>query len=926
MLEKRSSPHRTLSTVLVTLALLATLFATLLVLNAYQNYRSAAALIRVTLMADHLGSAADAYARERAYSAGALGNPQGLSSATHDQILAQRSQADQELAQALGIADQIRALFRQGSGYHSALAALHFANSDLMSRRRQLDPLLAGQDAEMGLESWFTTTTRLIDNVRLVQRIAVTLLNQPAEVEWLTLDLGVSAASAAEYLGRERTVMAYYIARKVVVPEAMRAQLASYRGVVQNHLETIFNAVDHTQLSTQLSERVAEMKRTLEEDYDPLRRQVLLADRHGDYPVSVTRWLLSATRAIDSLSAIGHAVAGETRARIEDIAKKNQRRLLFMVLLLAVSVLIAVFGLAKLRVAARLLARQEQLANATLGMVGDAVITTDTARIVRYLNPVAETLTGWKASQAVGRPLTEIYRSRDTFAGGERLDPIARCLAEDRPVTLGRDVLLTRGDGEEIAVQDSATPIRDPDGRIRGAVLVFYDASSLRHAPHLLSYHARHDPLTGLLNRREFERRLDELVASARELGNHHVLCFVDLDNFKPINDSCGHDAGDKLLQQIAYLLSQRVRGNDTLARIGGDEFAVLLEGCDVAKGMQVAQALCDLIRDYRFVWQEQPFEIGASIGLAPITQDVVNAAQIMNAADAACYAAKEQGRNCVHLFTPENLDQIDRRSEQQWLPRLQRALEEDRFALYAQPIVPALPGQRILCEILMRLRDDDENVLHPGSFLPAAERHQLAPELDRWVIRHTLRTLSTLPSSFTGNHIFTINLSSASLSDEGLFDFITAQLSEFGMDPMGLCFEITEATAAAALRQVAQLIQGLHELGCNVALDDFGTGLSSLAHLKNLNVDYLKIAAPFVREVARDDIAAAMVDAIGTIARLMGIKTIAEYVTTPDAAQRLRNIGIDYLQGYAISKPLPLLEVVQWLEQQEQDVVQDNA
>lgn len=926
MFERRRSPHRIISTILVALALLSTLFATLLVVNAYQSNLHAKQLIRVSTMVDHLNAAAVTFTLEQGLTSAALGRPGTMDNTARRRILTLRAAGDRSLQQALDIAGRLATLFRQGSGYHSVLGELRFAHDDLNSRRRQVDDLLNGGRADLGLDAWLATTTRLINNLRLVERIAVTTLDLPTEVGWVMVDLGGSAWNAARHLGHERSLLAYYVAARRIVPQGSRTQLISDHSAVSNNLVTILSVASHTYLTPQLRERIALMKRTLDEDYDPLRRQVLLAAQHGDYPVDGAGWLRSATGAVDTLTAIGDAVSQTMHARIDAIALANQQRLLTMLVLFAVSVVVTLFGLYKTRAAAQLLARQEQLADVTLSIVGDAVITTDTGQIVRYLNPVAEALTGWQADHAIGRPLTEIYRSHDRFAGGERIDPVTRCIAENRPVTLGRDALLTRRDGEEIVVQDSATPMRDPDGQLRGAVLVFYDATSLRHAPHLLTYHAHHDPLTGLLNRREFERRLDELVAGARDLGTHHVLCFLDLDNFKPINDTCGHDAGDRLLQQISYLLSQRVRGNDTLARIGGDEFAVLLEGCDIDKGLQVAQTLCDLIRDFRFVCQEQPFEIGASIGVAPITSDVVNAAQIMAQADAACYAAKEMGRNGVQLFAPENLGQSDRRGEQQWLPRLQQALDEDRFALYAQPIVPTTPGRQTMCEILVRLRDEDDNVLHPGSFLPAAERHRLTPELDRWVVRHTLRRLSALPSTLTGNHIFTVNLSSASLSDEGLFDFITAQLSEFAIDPAGLCFEITETTAAAALRQVSQLIQGLHELGCSVALDDFGTGLSSLAHLKHLNVDYLKIAAPFVRDVARDDIAAAMVDAIDTVAHLMGVKTIAEYVTTPDAIQRLRTSGVDFLQGYAVAQPLPLAEAIEWLQRRETGAVHDHV
>lgn len=926
MTDRRHSPHRIISTILVVLALLSTTLATLLVIDAYQRNQQAGRLIRMSTMTDRLNTAAAIYAIERGMTSGLLGAPDAMTGDTQAQILNLRDEADTLLTEALRDAEVLRPILPESSGYPSALTDLRFAHADLLSRREQLEPLFKRGSASMALDAWFATTTRLIENIQLVERIAVTTLDLPHEVGLLMFDLGGSAWRAAEYMGRERGLLAYYISAKRIVPEALRTQLINYRGVVDNYIATILHIADHTTLSTELRQRITAMNSVLDEDYAPLRRQVLLATEHGVYPVDGTSWLASATRAIDTLLMIGRTVTQETRTRINAVAADNQRQLLGMAFLLFISLVITSVGLYKTHMAAELLSRQEELAGVTLNIVGDGVITTNTDQVVRYLNPVAEELTGWKAEEAIGRPLNEIYNTDDNFAGGERINPVAQCIAENRLIALGRDVVLTRRNGEEMQVQDSATPMRDNNGRIYGAVLVFYDATSLRNAPHLLSYHARHDPLTGLLNRREFEHRLDDLIASARELGEHHMLCFIDLDNFKPINDTCGHEAGDKLLQQITYLLSQRVRGNDTLARIGGDEFAVLLEGCGIPKGQHVAQTLCDLIQDYRFTWQEQLFEIGASIGIAPINADVVNAAQVMNEADAACYAAKELGRNRIQLFEPENLQRVQRRGEQQWLPRLQRALDEDHFTLYAQPIIPSAPGHPSLCEILVRLRGDGDHLVHPGSFLPAAERHQLTPDLDRWVIRNTLTTLSQLPAGLVRNRIYTINLSNASLSDETLFDYISEQLTACGVSPEMLCFEIAETTAATAMRQVAQLIDGLHELGCMVALDDFGTGLSSLAHLKNLNVDYLKIAAPFVREIARDDIAAAMVGAIGSIAHLMGIKTIAEYVTTPDAAQRLRTTGVDYLQGYAIAKPQPLHEAIHWLAQSEANSRVDSA
>lgn len=909
--------HRMITAILVVLALLTSLLTALLVYQAYERSRHAERLLRITDLSYQLNIAAGIFAVERGLTAGLLGDPGAMRSDTVEHIRRLRLEGDQALQQGLTIANSLRNLMPALAGYASALDELQFARIDLLERRNQIAPLFERQPIDMTLQAWFTTTTRLIDNIQLVERVSIATIELPHDIGWLILDMGQAAWRAAEFLSRERGLLAYYVAAQRKVPELLQRQIVTNSGVIAQHIASIQQVARHAALSSNLRERIERMETQMESYYNPLRRQVLLAAQHGTYPIDGPSWIASASHAVDTLLDIGRAVTQDARTNISGVVVKNQRQLIAMVMLMIGSLLITTFGLWKIRKAARVLSRQRELAEVTLNTIGDAVITTDKEQIIRYMNPVAESLTGWGNEQAVGLTLGTVYKTNDSYAGGKRKTPVEISIAENRVVALGRDVVLTRRNGEEIRVQDSATPMRDPRGEVRGAVLVFYDTSSLRNAPHLLSYHAHHDPLTGLYNRREFERRLDELVLSARETGNHHALCYVDLDNFKIINDTCGHEAGDKLLQQITFLLGQRVRGNDTLARIGGDEFAVLLRGCDTGKAQQIAQALCDMIKEYRFSWQEKVFEIGASIGVVPITSEVASATQVLNEADAACYTAKEQGRNQVQLFTPNDLELAQRRSEMQWLPRLQRALENDHFTLYAQPVLPAGEGP-MMCEILVRLYEEEEYLLQPGSFMPAAERHQLAPELDRWVIDATFSAVGSMATEQASRRIFTINLAATSLDDEKLLDYIVERLTHYQIPPQYICFEISETTAALSLRQSSRFIEGLHEIGCLVALDDFGTGLSSLAHLKSLNVDYLKIAAPFVRDIARDEIAAAMVEAIGSIAKLMGVQTVAEYVTTPDALQRLRDMGIDYLQGYAVAKPQPFADAVAWMYRRE--------
>ncbi len=909
--------HRIISATLVVLALLTTVLAAMLVIQAYDRSRLAKRLLHITDLSYHLNIAAGIHAIERGLTAGLLGDPGALRKDTREHIQRLRLEADHTLDKGIAIANSLRPLMPAQAGYASALDELQFARIDLTERRNQIAPLFEGQTTGMTLDAWFATTTRLIENIQLVERVAIATIELPHDIGWLMLDVGQAAWRAAEFLGRERGLMAYYVSSQRKVPEMLQKRLTTHRGVINQHIASIRKVANHASISDELRQRIERMEIQLELFYTPLRRQVFLAAEHGTYPIDGPSWISSASHAVDTLLDIGRTVTQEARENIADIVLKSQRKLMAMVLLMICSMAITGVGLWKIRSAAHVLSRQRELAEVTLNTIGDAVITTDNNQIIRYINPVAESLTGWSNEQAVGHYLGNVYKTSDSYMGGKRKNPVEISIAENRLVALGRDVTLTRRNGEEIQVQDSATPMRGAKGEVRGAVLVFYDTSSLRSAPHLLSYHAHHDPLTGLFNRREFERRLEGLVVSARDTGEHHALCYIDLDNFKIINDTCGHEAGDKLLQQITYLLSQRVRGNDTLARIGGDEFAVLLQGCDTLKAMQIAQALCEMIKEYRFSWQERVFEVGASIGVVPITAEVFNSTQVLNEADAACYAAKEQGRNQVQLFTPNNLELAQRRSEMQWLPRLQKALEQNQFTLYAQPILPTAAGP-ILCEVLVRLCDEGEYILQPGSFLPAAERHQLAPELDRWVIDNTFSAIKRLDPEQAADRVFSINLAATSLDDEQLLEFVLERLSHYQIPPQAICFEISESAAALSLRQTSQFIEGLHELGCLVALDDFGTGLSSLAHLKSLNVDYLKIAAPFVRDIARDEVSAAMVEAIGSVAKLMGIQTVAEFVTTPDAMQRLRDMGINYLQGYAIAKPQPFEEAANWIHERD--------
>jgi diguanylate cyclase (GGDEF)-like protein/PAS domain S-box-containing protein len=553
------------------------------------------------------------------------------------------------------------------------------------------------------------------------------------------------------------------------------------------------------------------------------------------------------------------------------------------------------------------LSTEKELFRITLASIGDAVITTDAAAHITYLNTVAEQLTGWTDAQARGRPLTEVFRILDENTREPADDPVAQSLNQNERGGPGSRRLLICRDQRELNIDMSLAPIRDSDDNSIGVVLVFRDVTEESKLTQQLSHQATHDLLTGLVNRHEFERRLSHLLSSASPY-TPHALLYLDLDQFKVVNDTCGHAAGDDLLRQISALLRTKLRARDTLARLGGDEFGVLLEYCSIMEAKRIANSLRELVQGFRFGWQDKSFNIGVSIGLVPLMQPGETLAGVFSAADSACYAAKEKGRNRVHLYKPDDSELAQRDGEMRWMPRIQQALADGRFRLYYQPII-AFGKQAVderQGEILLRMVDEAGHIVLPGAFLPAAERYGLMPALDRWVVRTTLEALSASVDS-GADTTFAINISGRSLGTADFLDFVTEQIDATQVAPRKLCFEITETSAISELAHALHFIDTLKTLGCHFALDDFGTGLSSFSYLKSLPVDYLKIDGGFVRGLVADNIDHAMVEAVNNIGHIMGLKTIAEWVENDTILLRLRHIGVDYAQGYALGEPRPL-------------------
>ena len=559
--------------------------------------------------------------------------------------------------------------------------------------------------------------------------------------------------------------------------------------------------------------------------------------------------------------------------------------------------------------------QEKDRAQVTLASIADAVITVDTSGNVEYMNPVAERLTGWRDDEARGAALPSVFAVHDEATGVAVPDPVARALREGSTNPSEGNVVMHRRHDGPIAIDYAAAPIRDRARGIVGAVLVFRDMSRERQYAMRLAHLASHDALTGLLNRREFERRVSTVLAEGQYHAGHHAVLYLDLDEFKVVNDTCGHAAGDELLRQVSALLRPRLREGDTLARLGGDEFGVLLEHCASAPALAIADALRKTIGDFHFQWNQRSFKIGASVGVVNVSEGPQTLAGVLSAADAACYMAKDKGRNRVQVYSPESDEVTLRKGEMEWVNRIHRAIADNQFCLYAQPVRSTQGNDTSppYTELLLRLRADDGELVPPTSFIPAAERYHLMPAIDRWVISTAFgilaRQFQAIDDPATPG-ICAINVSGASIGDDDFLDFVQAQFVRHGVPHSRICFEITETTAVASLSKATEFMRALRGLGCRFALDDFGVGVSSFTYLKHLPVDYVKIDGSFVKDMQQDPVNHAMVEAIHRIGHIMGKLTIAESVESRDTLKALRAIGVDYAQGFGIATPMPFGQV----------------
>jgi len=544
-----------------------------------------------------------------------------------------------------------------------------------------------------------------------------------------------------------------------------------------------------------------------------------------------------------------------------------------------------------------------------LNSLAEAIIATDRDGRITYMNPAAEQLTGTAADAAAGKLLEEIVSLVDETDRRLLSDPVHQALTSGAAVNLSRRTLmLSRGNGSERSIELSASPIRNSARELMGAVVILHDVTEMRGLTRQMSYQATHDALTGLVNRREFERRLEEAIESGHRGDGQHVLAYLDLDRFKLVNDTSGHLAGDSMLREIAKLLRDAVRDSDTVGRIGGDEFGILLVGCPLDKARQIADDVTRAVGDHRFVWRDKIYNIGASIGLVEISRESGTLEELITAADTACYVAKKQGSGRVVVYSARDEALARHTGEIQWLQRLQSALKDNRFHLYYQVIVPAHEEEGgPAMEVLVRLQDESGHDLLPAEFMRAAERYRLMGLVDRWVVQTTLAALGRGAIAVDARRSVAINISGQTLGDAQFLEFVVECLDSTGVTPGQVCFEIAESAVIANLDHARRFVGVLHGMGCQFALDDFGSGVGSFSNLKTLPLDYLKIDGSFIRNLARDSVNQAMVTAMIKLARTLNFKVIAEQVEDSAAEEAARRMGVDYLQGYAIGRPQPL-------------------
>ncbi|MER2492822.1 ammonium transporter [Catenovulum sediminis] len=556
--------------------------------------------------------------------------------------------------------------------------------------------------------------------------------------------------------------------------------------------------------------------------------------------------------------------------------------------------------------------KEKEQMYATLESIGDGVITTSNNATIVYMNPVAEALTGWPLERAKHKKISQVMAVVDS-PEQRPCDVIIRNAIENKQTHVtNKSRLLYSRNGSVCAIRHTIAPMFDQNKNVTGTVVVFQDVTQSQIIQRQLSHQAKHDGLTGLINRSEFDRTLSDLVEQSIQATEHHVLLYIDLDRFKIVNDLCGHQAGDELLRQVSRLMKKQVRSNDTFARLGGDEFAAILFNCDIERAKKIAESIRDQVESFRFCWDGKDFTVTTSIGVIPIDQYSNNVNDVLHLADVACYVSKDMGRNYVYVYQPDDSELNARQNQVKWVSRIKQALEQDLFELYFQQIAATKRGDKGLkFEILLRLNFDGE-IIQPGAFIPTAERYNLMYSIDLWVIKQTFKWLDENRFRLPADLSCSINLSGESINKPELQDYIVEMLNSYQIDGKHIVFEVTETVAISNLNKATDFINKLKNFGVRFALDDFGSGLSSFGYLKNLPIDYLKIDGAFVKEIDANVFDQAMVDAINKIGHTMNLKTIVEYVSNKEIKHTLEWLEVDYLQGYYIHKPNQISKLIE--------------
>ncbi len=560
--------------------------------------------------------------------------------------------------------------------------------------------------------------------------------------------------------------------------------------------------------------------------------------------------------------------------------------------------------------------KERERAEVALRSINDAVITTDVDHNIKYMNPVAEQMLDCSLANARGRHLTDLVKLEFQPFGDAIPDPVDFYIdmTQSNLRQTGIDIVLKNGTGQ-LSVDGNASPLMDSQGQLIGSMLVLRDVSLEQELTNQLVYQASHDSLTGLINRAEFENRVKEALELSRQNDRQNALCYIDLDQFKLVNDTCGHSAGDELLKRLAGVLQTLIREEDLVARLGGDEFGLLLHDCAQDQALKMAERVRQALHEMHFKWEDKIFDVSGSIGLVMINRMSGSLSDLMSAADLACYAAKDSGRDMVHVYRVDDVEIAEKYRQMQWLPRIKEAIKNNEFELALQSVASLNDNNspRIIYEFLLRWPQADGSLISPGLFIPTAERYDLMRELDGWVIENALAAAAQLKTGLQGpaDQMYTINLSGQSVCDPALADFIIGMLRRFEVDPQNICFEVTETVAIANFSTAIEFINRLRGLGCRFALDDFGSGLSSFGYLKRLPLDFLKIDGLFVRDMLEDPVDLAMVRTIYDVAKVLKLQTIAEWVEDQETLDTLKSIGIDYAQGFHISRPVMVSELL---------------